>query len=411
MRASRSRYSGVQIPLELLAREADLGHLLRGDAAVRARGPTAAPPRSSRARERAGGARARPRGSLGLTASNSTSTRSPAASSPSPRGTSASAAAPEHRGEQVRLLRAGRRGAPAGVGRAQRARAPPARAAGSSWTAASSTAVAARRLRDRRPRAARSAGRAKSWKVTMADTGLPGRPKTSVPSRTPNQVGLPGLSAHAPEALLDAELGERALHVVVRAHRDAARDAHHVGRLERPRERRRGGLGAVGHRLAQHHLAARRARPGPRARTPFELWIWPGPSGGAGLHELVAGHEQGHPGRRAHDTDARPSEASTPDLRRPELGARREHRLARPARPRRRGARWPRARLAGTRTRPSLACSVALDRHHRVRARRHRRAGRDRAPRCPARPLPSNGCPARASPTTSSSAAGPATSA
>ena len=55
------------------------------------------------------------------------------------------------------------------------------------------------------PCIAPSAGRAKSMKVTIAETGLPGRPKTSVPPRVPNHVGLPGPQGDAPEDLVDAE--------------------------------------------------------------------------------------------------------------------------------------------------------------------------------------------------------------
>ena len=45
--------------------------------------------------------------------------------------------------------------------------------------------------------------------------------------------GLAGTKAHAPEALLDAELAKRGLHVVVRADRHAAGDDHDVGLVER----------------------------------------------------------------------------------------------------------------------------------------------------------------------------------
>jgi hypothetical protein len=40
-----------------------------------------------------------------------------------------------------------------------------------------------------------SAGRTNRWKVTIADTGLPGKPKHKVPARAPKKVGLPGRSA------------------------------------------------------------------------------------------------------------------------------------------------------------------------------------------------------------------------
>src|SRR2546426_2985151 len=44
----------------------------------------------------------------------------------------------------------------------------------------------------RHPAIFRSAGRTKSSKVTIADTGLPGSPKTGRSSSEPNVIGLPG---------------------------------------------------------------------------------------------------------------------------------------------------------------------------------------------------------------------------
>ena len=54
---------------------------------------------------------------------------------------------------------------------------------------------------------------------------------------------LAGPQRDAPEALLDAQLGERRLDVVVRADRDAAGDDDHIGGVEALRE---GGPGAGG---------------------------------------------------------------------------------------------------------------------------------------------------------------------
>ena len=47
-------------------------------------------------------------------------------------------------------------------------------------------------------------------KVTIAETGLPGRPKTSVSSRVPNQVGRPGRSATRRAAQAAARLAGQA---------------------------------------------------------------------------------------------------------------------------------------------------------------------------------------------------------
>ena len=120
------------------------------------------------------------------------SIRSPAATSPSPCGTRASACGAEHRGEHVRALRLGGPREPAVVALLQphahhlvALRVAPKRLGG--------RACAARRSGSA-PWSARIAGRANRWNVTIADTGLPGSPNTSVPSRVPNQVGLPGWS-------------------------------------------------------------------------------------------------------------------------------------------------------------------------------------------------------------------------
>ena len=68
------------------------------------------------------------------------------------------------------------------------------------WRAtASSSTASARAAAGSAPCIARIAGMVNSRKVTIADTGLPGSPNASTrrsgPSRVPNHVGLPGLSA------------------------------------------------------------------------------------------------------------------------------------------------------------------------------------------------------------------------
>ena len=44
------------------------------------------------------------------------------------------------------------------------------------------------------PSSAQMAGVMKRSKITMAETGLPGRPKIALPSHTARIVGLPGLT-------------------------------------------------------------------------------------------------------------------------------------------------------------------------------------------------------------------------
>ena len=164
------------------------------------------------------------------------SIRSPAAMSPSPCRHPRQRVGAEHRGQHVRLLRLRRAREPAVVALLE-----------PNAHHLVALRVAPQRLAEprdapcecpgRRPEARASAGRANRWNVTIAETGLPGRPNTSVPSRRAEPGRLPGLKPHAPEALLDAELGERRLDVVVRADGHAAADAHDVGRVERGGER------------------------------------------------------------------------------------------------------------------------------------------------------------------------------
>ena len=147
----------------------------------------------------------------------------------------------------MRALRPGRRDVPAVVAR---------REAGSAHLLALRVALRAARRASPRARASagsapasrRSAGRANRWKVTIADTGLPGRPKTSLPSRAPNQVGFPGFSAHAPEALLDAELRASAGFTWSCGPTETPPETHTTSAsVERRVERRLGRGAVVGH--------------------------------------------------------------------------------------------------------------------------------------------------------------------
>ena len=125
------------------------------------------------------------------------------------------------RRQLVRALRAGR-ASPAAVVGVEASRGRPRRGRGCAATASVSVARDARLGSGRRPGARASAGRAKSRNVTIAQTGLPGRPNTSVSSRVPNHVGLPGRSATRQKRSSTPSALERRLDVVVRADRHAA---------------------------------------------------------------------------------------------------------------------------------------------------------------------------------------------
>ena len=73
-----------------------------------------------------------------------------------------------------------------------------------------------------RPCSASSAGRTKSSNPTSEETGLPGRPKTSVAAADAERDRLARPDRDPPEDLLDAELGLGRAHEVVDADRDAA---------------------------------------------------------------------------------------------------------------------------------------------------------------------------------------------
>ena len=182
---------GVPDPVELLAGQGDLGLLLGRHGAARL------PVGLRRLDQLHAGEVAR------LRHRSSMSTRSPAAMSPSPAGMRASASAPEHRREHVRLLRLGRPRDPAVVALLEpdadhlvALRVAPQRLAERARRAA--------RMPGSAPWSARTAGRANRWKVTIAETGLPGQPEHERAVAAAEPRRLARLKPHAPEALLDA---------------------------------------------------------------------------------------------------------------------------------------------------------------------------------------------------------------
>jgi hypothetical protein len=97
-------------------------------------------------------------------------------------------------------------------------------------------ARAKRGPRSRLPASAPSTGAAKSRNVTAEETGLPGRPKkgfvtepvAAAARQFPEDQRLAGLDAHAGEVEARACAGQRRLHQVEFARRDAAGDEQHV---------------------------------------------------------------------------------------------------------------------------------------------------------------------------------------
>ena len=124
--------------------------------------------------------------------------------------------------------------------------------------------------------------------MTIAETGLPGSPKTSGAARCDPEPGrLAGPQRDAPEDLLDAERCERRPDVVVLTDRDAAAD-HRQLTFERPLDRRAGRVGVVADDRGADELGA-----GPLAsggdRVGVRVADRPWAQRLAGLLQLVAG--------------------------------------------------------------------------------------------------------------------------
>ena len=264
------------------------------------------------------------------------------------------------------------------------------------------------------PSSARIAGRTKRSNVTIAETGLPGSPKTSVPDRPHprrrsrggrrmnSEVGrLAGAQGDPPEHLLDAERLERGPDVVVLADRDAARDDDDVA-VERRLEHLPRRLTVVGHDPRRDQLRAGRGDQAPRACTRSSCESSPARAGSPGSRSSSPVVSTVTRGRRAHATsrDARPRPSRRPPPGRSRCPAA-DHRLPRLdvlARPPDVRAR-PRARPRSPPARGHRRCPRPGRRRRRPRGPSHR--SRSRTPRRPgARARP--GCPARDSSATGS---------
>ena len=226
-------------------------------------------------------------------------------------------------------------------------------------------------------------GRANSSKLTIDDTGLPGRPNTGTGARRRGheaegeRLGRPDRHLH-PAHVADAV--EHHLDEVDVAHRHAARRQHGVARRRRPAR-----SAAVMARLVVGDVAEvdrRRSRPRPRSASSVGRLlsrICPGRSGPVPTDQLVAGrqHADPRPGMGDHLVDPerrQHAQASRGQPRRPA-----EHDARRPA-----GRRRPPAR--GCRARPPPRCARRGRRRSRsVRSTMttasapvgHRRAGDD----------------------------------
>ncbi len=156
------------------------------------------------------------------------------------------------------------------------------------------------------PCSASSAGRTKSRKVTSAETGLPGRPKTSESSRVPNHVGLPGCSATRQNVSVTPSVSSAGLTwscgpTETPPEITTTRAASSAPARIRSLATRSSGTIAVWVTTPPSRLACA-ARP-----TRFELWISPGPSGAPGGRSSSPVQRIATVGRAATGTVARPA--------------------------------------------------------------------------------------------------------
>ena len=172
-----------------------------------------------------------------------------------------------------------------------------------------------------RPRGARQAaparrsstGRANRRKQTMAATGLPGRP-TNTASPEPAERQRPaGLHRDLPE-VEPAQLGHAAHDVVLVAARGAARGEDHVV-ARRPPRRRAGAHRRPASSGSDAEVGDLDRQGAQQARQDGRLASNTAPCAerGAGLDQLVAGREHGHPqAARTPAARSRPSSAARP---------------------------------------------------------------------------------------------------
>jgi hypothetical protein len=155
-----------------------------------------------------------------------------------------------------------------------------------------------------------------------------GQPEDDLVAARPEPGRLARLERHAPEVLVDAELGQRGLDVVVRTDRHTARDHDHVGGLQRPAERLDRVGAVVAHDLPRDHARARALGLG-RERVGVRVADLPGGErAGARLDQLVAGGQDGHPGSRAAQHVGAPQCGQRAQLGRAQVVAGAEHPLA-----------------------------------------------------------------------------------
>ena len=240
--------------------------------------------------------------------------------------------------------------------------------------AASSTSKASLQQLASPPRRRSSAGAAKSAKATIADAGLPGRPRTSVRVAPRRHQGLAGLHRHRVEEGLAAEPREDALEVVVVAGRDPATGQQQVVARARPRRGRRAARGrrARCRGCRRRGRAGRRRRPGSRCASRAARPGGGVASGATTSSPVVSTATRGGrwtasasiPWLASSESAAGPRRAPAGSSSAPAATTSARRRIAAPA-----GGAAPARRIA-----PAFLPG-RLERDHPVGAERHRRAG------------------------------------
>ena len=204
--------------------------------------------------------------------------------------------------------------------------------------------------------------------MTIAETGLPGRPNTSCCSRVPNHVGLPGFSAIPQKRSCGAQLARACRVTWSCAPTETPPQSTSTSLApERAGDHLAGGAADRRRRPPARRQGARRSSPAPGSRGRWSCRSLRRAAPLARLEQLITGGDHRHqrPARAATGSPV-PSEAATPSAAGPSVLPGAEHHGAGRGCPRRCGGcrrrRGP-ARAGGRARRGALH---VLDRHHRV---------------------------------------------
>ena len=148
-----------------------------------------------------------------------------------------------------------------------------------------------RRGRRARPASRRSAGSMKTQKQTIVDSGLPGRPNTSVSPRRPNHIGLPGLIRTRQKTSSTPQASNAGLTWSCGPTDTPPRHDQHVA-LQAGVDRRERRLAVVARSRRGRSTSAPARAASRRTISPLDSWIRPGSGGAPSGSSSLPGDDQ-----------------------------------------------------------------------------------------------------------------------